>query len=56
MLDIQAREFLSIQETAKLLGVSRTTIWRMIKRDQLRATYIGKRVIIRRVDIEDIFE
>ncbi len=49
------RLFLSITETTELLGVSRWTIQRMIKRGELKAKKLGRRVIIARKDIDKMF-
>lgn len=53
---IQAKDFLSIQEACKLLGTSRWTIYRMIGRNQLNAAKIGRRTIIKRSDIDKLFQ
>lgn len=45
-------EFLTISEIAKMLHLSPTTIWRQIKRGELRALKIGKSYRIRRSDFE----
>ncbi len=52
---IQTKDFLSIQEACKLLGTSRWTIYRMIDRKQLNAAKLGRRTIIKRTDIENLF-
>ena len=54
--EIKAREFLSITETCKLIGVSRRTIYRCIERGDLNAGKMGKRTIIKRSEIDRIFE
>ena len=54
--EIKAREFLSITETCKLVGVSRRTIYRCIERGDLQVCKLGKRTIIRRSEIDKIFE
>lgn len=54
--EIKARDFLSITETCKLVGVSRRTIYRCIERGDLIPGKIGKRTIIRRSEIDRIFE
>lgn len=46
------REFFSISEFSKLVGVSRWTLWRAIKRNELTVAKIGARVIIDRKEIE----
>ncbi len=44
---------LSQQEAAYLLGVERTTIWRMTKRGDLTPVRIGRRALITRASVED---
>ena len=53
--EIQAKDFLTINEASKLLNVSRWTISRAIAADRLKAVRIGARVIIRRKDIDQLF-
>ena len=55
VLELQAKEFLSIQETCQLLGISRTTLWRTIKKGRLKTASTGGRVIIRKRDLESLF-
>ena len=50
------KPFLSIAETCRLLGVSRTTLWRLIKNDRLRVTKLGGRTIISREKIFEMFK
>ena len=49
------KEFLSVQETAILLGASRWTIQRMIQRAELKAGKLGRRTIIPRSEIDNLF-
>ncbi|MEX2335702.1 MAG: helix-turn-helix domain-containing protein [Fulvivirga sp.] len=51
----RSKDFLSIEDTCKLLGTSRWTIYRMIDRKQLNAAKFGRRTIIKRTDIENLF-
>lgn len=53
--EIQAKEFLTINEASELLNVSRWTIRRAIAADRLKAVRMGRRVIIRRKDIDELF-
>lgn len=53
--DILSKQFLSVQEAANLLGASRWTIQRMIKRDQLKSAKLGRRTIIARSEIDNLF-
>ena len=55
IIELQAKEFLTVQETCQLLGISRTTLWRIIKRGQLNAGKIGSRVLIRKADLQNLF-
>lgn len=52
---IEAKEFLSVSDAAKLLGVSRWTVRRAIKEKRLKAVNFGTRVVIRRAEIERMF-
>lgn len=54
-IELQAKEFLSINEASELLNVSRWTISRAIKDERLKAVKLGRRVIIRRKDIDQLF-
>ena len=54
-LNLRDKEFLSVQETAILLGASRWTIQRMIQREELKADKLGRRTIIPRSEIDNLF-
>lgn len=54
--DIRAKENLNIADASKLLGVSRWTIWRAIGSGNLNAVKLGRRTLIRRSDIDRLFE
>ncbi len=47
--------FLSIAEASQLLGASRMTIHRQIKAGVIKATKIGRRTIIQRSSIDNLF-
>lgn len=55
ILEVQAKEFLTIKETCQVLGISRTTLWRTIKDGRLKTGKFGRRVIIRKIDLEALF-
>jgi len=55
IIEIQAKEFLTIAETSKILNISRTTIWRLIKSERLNAAKVGSRIIIRKSDVNQLF-
>lgn len=44
---------ISQTEAARLLGVERTTIWRMVKRKQLTRVTIGRRSLITRASLDE---
>jgi len=52
---VEEKEFLSIAETCTLLGASRMTIYRQIKKGNLKATKLGRRTIILRSEINKFF-
>jgi len=52
---IQAKDFLSIDDACKLLGVSRWTVSRAIKEKRLKAVNFGKRIVIKRTEIDRLF-
>ena len=56
LLELQQKQFLSIKETSKLLGVSYLVIHQQIKNKGIRSIQLNNRVIIRRNDIDQLFE
>ncbi|HRH40112.1 MAG TPA: helix-turn-helix domain-containing protein [Pyrinomonadaceae bacterium] len=55
ILKIQTKDFLSVDEAAKLLGISRWTLSRAIQDKRLKAARFGDRIIIKRTDIDSLF-
>lgn len=53
---LQHKEFLSIEETAALIGASRRTIHRLISGSKLKVGKIGSRTIIKRTEIDKLFK
>jgi excisionase family DNA binding protein len=53
---LSQKEFLSIDETAALIGASRRTIYRLIENKKLKVTKIGSRTIIKRCEIDKLFQ
>ncbi len=53
--NLRDKEFLSVAETAQLVGASRWTIQRMIKDNRLPASKFGSRTIIKRTSIDNLF-
>lgn len=54
-INLRDKEFLSVAETAQLVGASRWTIQRMIKDNRLPASKFGSRTIIKRTSIDNLF-
>lgn len=54
--EIKAKEFLSIKDTCKLLGISRRTVYRMFYRGEIQAGKAGKRTLIKRSSIDRLFD
>ena len=54
--NLHNKEFLSIKDTANLLGASRWTIQRLIKKQILSVAKIGRRTIIKRSEIDQLFK
>jgi excisionase family DNA binding protein len=52
---IQAKDFLSVDDACKLLGVSRSTLSRAIKDRRLKAVNLGKRIVIKRTEVDRLF-
>lgn len=55
VVELQAKEFLSITEVGQLLNVSRWTVSRAIKARRLNAVKFGRKLIVRRSDIDRLF-
>lgn len=56
IVEIQKKEYLSVKETMALLGISRTSIYRMIEDGRLRKIEGFKAVRIRRSDFDRLFD
>ncbi len=52
---LKAKEFLSVKEASKLLGVSQRTLYRLMEKDELKFAKIGKRTIIKRTELDNFF-
>src|SRR5690606_37742676 len=50
------KPILNIVETCQLIGVSRTILWRLINKDRIKTTLIGRRVVIARSDIYEFIK
>lgn len=52
---VQAKDFLKVEEVCGLLGISRSTVSRAIKENRLNAVRFGRRIVIKRTDIDRLF-
>lgn len=52
---ISQKEFLSIKETAQLIGASRWTIYRLIEDGRLKAAKLRRRTVVKRAEIDKLF-
>jgi len=53
--NLKNHEFLTIDETALLIRISRRTLYRLIDRNELSITKLGRRSVIRRSDVDNLF-
>lgn len=53
---VKSKEFLSLNDTALLTGLSVRTVMRLIQRGSLKAGKVGRRTIIKRQELEKIFQ
>lgn len=57
ILDLKAREFLTVRQVAKVIGCSRQTAYNLINAGKLRAVNIlEKKTIVKRADLDLLFE
>ena len=56
IIELQAKDFLSYDEFCQLFNVSRSTVWRLCKTQQLKSVKIGRRKFISRASIDKLFE
>jgi excisionase family DNA binding protein len=52
--ELHAKAYLNINQASTLLGVSRWTLWRLIKNGGIPVIKIGRRTVIRRADIDNL--
>lgn len=50
------REWLSYEESRRLVGLSRTTLYRLVKAGEIRGAQIGRSVRINRASLEAYME
>lgn len=52
---VKDKEFLSISEVCMLLGASRWTIYRLVESGKVKAAKLGRKTLIKRVEIDNLF-
>lgn len=52
---VRVKDFLSIKQAGLLFGISRSTIYRLVKTGHLDIGKFGKRTVIRRCDLDSFF-
>ncbi len=52
----EIQRFLTVDEAAEILRISRQTLYRHLKNKDVRVTKIGGRTLIDRKDLEDFIE
>ena len=55
LAEIQAREFLSVEDVCDLFGVSRSTVWRICRAKRVKSAKIGRKRFILRSSIDQLF-
>lgn len=55
IVELKTKDFLNMLEVQTLIGVSKSTLYRMIDRKELVIGKFGRRTVVRRSDIEVIF-
>jgi excisionase family DNA binding protein len=53
--DLKEKDYLSLAEAGKLLGISRMTLHRQIKAGRVKIKRFGRRVIVSKKQLEQIF-
>ncbi|GAB3719797.1 helix-turn-helix domain-containing protein [Spirosoma flavus] len=53
---IKVQEFLTVDESAKLIRISRRSLYRLNERGELPFVKLNRRTVIRRADIDRLFE
>jgi len=51
---IKYKKYINLKEASLLLGISRTTMWRLLKNNHISSAKVGARVIIRKKDLKKL--
>ena len=54
--EIQAKDFLSVDDVCDLFGVSRSTVWRLCKARRVQSAKIGRKRFVLRASIDQLFK
>lgn len=54
--ELKVKDYLSVNEVSKLIGVSRRTVYRLIEQGELKKIKIGSRTIIKRSALNSFIE
>ncbi|WP_158860350.1 helix-turn-helix domain-containing protein [Lunatibacter salilacus] len=49
---VSQKNYLNVKETCVLMGISRTTLWRLVNNHAIEVKEIGRKLIFRKADIE----
>ena len=53
---VTAKEYLTIKEVCDYIGISRTTLWRLVKNQTIQAIKLGDRTIINKSHLEKVLK
>lgn len=53
---VKDKEFLSINEVCMLLGASRWTVYRLVDSGKVKAAKLGRKTLIQRSEIDNLFK
>ena len=53
--ELQAKDFLSVEDVCDLLGLSRSTVWRLCRAKRVKSAKIGRKRFILRASIDQLF-
>lgn len=56
VVEIQAKDYLSVEDVCDLFGVSRSTVWRLCKAKRVKSAKIGRKRFILRASIDLLFQ
>lgn len=54
--ELRAKPFLSVDETSRLLGISKRTVYRMIYRNELNKGKAGRKTLIKQSELNKLFQ